>query len=70
MADKIHITLVRSPITCIPKHRRTLKALGLKKIGDTVVHEDTETIRGMAKKVYYLLKIEESKGKQAAQGEV
>ncbi|HSW35081.1 MAG TPA: 50S ribosomal protein L30 [Candidatus Limnocylindrales bacterium] len=61
MDKKISITLVRSPLSCLPKHRRTVRALGLKKIGQTVEHDDTPVIRGMAGKVFYLLKVEEGK---------
>jgi large subunit ribosomal protein L30 len=61
MAKKIQITLVRSPLTCKPKHRRTVTALGLKKIGQTVIHEDNDVIRGMANTVNYLINVEESK---------
>ena len=32
MADKLKVTLVKSPIGCVPKHRRTVEALGLKKV--------------------------------------
>lgn len=32
MADKLKVTLVKSPIGCVPKHRRTVEALGLKKL--------------------------------------
>ena len=32
MADKLKVTLVKSPIGCVPKHRRTVEALGLKKM--------------------------------------
>ncbi len=60
MAKKIQITLVRSPLACKPKHRRTVKALGLKKIGETVIHDNTAVIRGMADSISYLLNIEES----------
>lgn len=61
MAKKIKITLVRSPLSCKPRHRRTVRALGLRKIGQTVVHEDTDPIRGMANTIHYLVDIEESK---------
>ena len=36
MADKLKVTLVKSPIGCVPKHRRTVEALGLKKVNKTV----------------------------------
>lgn len=61
MAKKLLITLVKSPLARKPKHRRTVKALGLKKIGQTVEHNDTPEIRGMANSVSYLLNVEESK---------
>jgi len=61
MAKKILITLVRSPLTRKPKHRRTVRALGLRKVGQTVVHEDNAVIRGMTNTVNYLVNVEESK---------
>ncbi len=61
MAKKLLITLVKSPLARNPKHRRTVKALGLKKIGQTVEHKNTPAIRGMADSVGYLLNVEESK---------
>jgi large subunit ribosomal protein L30 len=61
MAKKISITLVRSPLSCLPKHRRTVRALGLKKIGQTVLHDDTDPIRGMVHTINYLVNVEESK---------
>jgi len=61
MAKKIEITLLRSPVSCKPKHRRTVRALGLRRIGQSVIHEDTAAIRGMANKINYLVNIEETK---------
>jgi large subunit ribosomal protein L30 len=61
MAKKISITLVRSPLSCLPKHRRTVRALGLKKIGQTVLHDDTDPIRGMVHTINYLVNVGESK---------
>ncbi len=61
MAKKLQITLVRSALSRNPKHRRTVRALGLKKIGDTVIHDDTDVIRGMAGAVDYLVEVIESK---------
>jgi large subunit ribosomal protein L30 len=56
---KLSITLVRSPLTCKPSHRRTVRALGLRKIGQTVIHDATEPIRGMANTINYLVNVEE-----------
>ncbi len=61
MAKKLKITLVRSPLSRKQNHRRTVRALGLKKIGETVVHNDTDVIRGMAKTVDYLIDVVETK---------
>ena len=60
MSKKLSIELVRSPVACRPSHRRTLQALGLKKIGQTVEHKDVPTIRGMVNKVHYLVRVEEN----------
>ena len=59
MADTLKITLVKSPIGCIPKHRRTVEALGLKKVGKTVELPNNAATKGMVKQVEYLLKVEE-----------
>ncbi|MBB6624984.1 50S ribosomal protein L30 [Clostridium gasigenes] len=56
---KIKITLVKSLIGRKKNHIATANALGLKKIGKTIEHEDSPQIKGMIKKVDYLLKIEE-----------
>ena len=56
---KIKVTLVKSLIGRKKDHIATAHALGLKKIGKTVVHEETPQIRGMINKVDYLLKVEE-----------
>ncbi|KXS55755.1 MAG: 50S ribosomal protein L30 [Candidatus Adiutrix intracellularis] len=59
MDKEIKITQVRSTIGRGPRHRRTVKALGLKRLGYTVVQKDSLAIRGMINSVGYLLKIEE-----------
>ena len=60
MADKkLRITLVKSPISAVPKHRRTVEALGLKKLNKTVVLPDNAATRGMIKQVQHLVKVEE-----------
>ncbi len=57
---KLRIELVKSPIGFKYDQRRTVKALGLKKMHSVVVHEDTPQIRGMIFKISHLLKVEES----------
>lgn len=59
MTARLEITQTKSAIGRKPDHRGTLRALGLKRIGHTVVHEDTPVIRGMVKKVAYLLEVRE-----------
>ena len=59
MADTIKVTLVKSPIGCIPKHRRTVEALGLTKMHRTVELPNNAATQGMIKQVEYLLKVEE-----------
>ena len=60
MADKLKVTLVKSPIGCVPKHRRTVEALGLKKVNKTVELPDSAAVRGMVNQVSYLVKVEEA----------
>ena len=61
MADKkIKVTLVKSPIGAIPKHRATIKALGLKKLGSTNELPDNDAVRGMVRHVCHLVKVEEA----------
>ena len=57
MTTYLEITQVKSAIGRKPDHRGTLRALGLKRIRHTVVHEDTPVIRGMVNKVAYLLEV-------------
>ncbi len=57
---KLSIKLVKSPIRCQAKHRVTVESLGLRKMNQIVVHEDTPAIRGMINKVSYLLQVEET----------
>ena len=60
MADKLKVTLVKSPIGFVPKHRRTVEALGLKKVNKTVELPDNAAVRGMVNQVSYLVKVEEA----------
>jgi large subunit ribosomal protein L30 len=62
MAKKkqIKVTLVRSPSGFQPKHRETVRGLGLKRMHQTVVLEDTPSVRGMVNKVNYMVQVEEA----------
>lgn len=55
----IKIKLIKSPIGRPFTHKRTVEALGLKKIGQIVEHEDSPSIRGMIHKIDYMLEVEE-----------
>lgn len=59
MAKTLKITLVKSPIGAIPKHKKTVEALGLRKLHQTVEQADNEAIRGMIWHVKHLVKVEE-----------
>jgi|TARA_B100001971_G_scaffold2397_1_gene1935 large subunit ribosomal protein L30 len=56
----LKITQIRSKIGYKPKARATLEALGLRKIRQTVELPDIPSVRGMIKKIEYLLKVEKS----------
>ncbi|MFD1067344.1 50S ribosomal protein L30 [Oceanobacillus locisalsi] len=59
MSKKLEITLTRSVIGGTDVQRKTVEALGLKKIRQSVVREDTPAIRGMVNKVSHLLTVKE-----------
>ena len=59
MADTLKVTLVKSPIGAVPKHRRTVEALGLRKLNKTVEMPDNAAVRGMIQQVRHLVKVEE-----------
>jgi large subunit ribosomal protein L30 len=56
MAD-LEITQIRSGVGTPPDHRGTLRALGLKRMHQTVIQRDDPVIRGMVRKVSYLLEV-------------
>lgn len=60
MADKLKITLVKSPIGAIPKQRATVKALGLTKMHKTVELPNNDAVKGMIAHVSHLVKVEEA----------
>lgn len=59
MAGKIRVTQIKSVIGCPKDQKATVRALGLKRINDTVEQENTDVIRGMVFKVKHLVKVEE-----------
>lgn len=59
MAMNLRITLKKSIIGAIPKHKKTVEALGLRKIHQVVEKQDNVQMRGMIKQVKHLLEVEE-----------
>ncbi|MGI8650974.1 MAG: 50S ribosomal protein L30 [Rubrobacter sp.] len=58
----LRVTQTKSIIDSKEKHRRTVRALGLRRIRDSRVHQDTPQIRGMVHKVRHLVSVEEVNG--------
>jgi large subunit ribosomal protein L30 len=58
--EQVKVTQVKSSIGIIPKHRQTLRALGLRKIGHSRIHQVNKVISGMIDKVKYLVKVEKA----------
>jgi len=57
---KIKITWTKSAIGYAKDQKATIKAMGLRRLKDTVIKEDNPTIRGMVHKVRHLVKVEEN----------
>ncbi|MCH8993830.1 MAG: 50S ribosomal protein L30 [Chloroflexi bacterium] len=57
---KVRITLVRSSARRRFDQKQTVRALGLRKLGHTVEHSDSPTLRGMIHKVQHLITVEEA----------
>ncbi len=56
----LKVTLVKSPIGAVPKHRATLLAMGLKKLNKSVVLPDNDATKGQIQQVRHLVKVEEA----------
>ncbi len=56
---KLRVRLVRSPIGYSEKQKRTVRALGLRRVNQIVEHVDNETVRGMVAKIPHLVRVEE-----------
>jgi large subunit ribosomal protein L30 len=64
MADRLRVTLRKSPISYTAQARGTVRALGLRRIGQTVEVPDTPVMRGMARAVSFLVTLEELSGNE------
>lgn len=56
---KLKITLIKSPISSLQKHIDTVKALGLNKVGQSVIKEDNPCVRGQIFRVKHMVTVEE-----------
>lgn len=56
---KLRITYVKSSIGYSERHKATIRTLGLRKLNQSVVHDDTPVVRGMLAKVNHLVRVEE-----------
>ncbi|GAB4575865.1 MAG: 50S ribosomal protein L30 [Anaerolineae bacterium] len=65
-AKKLKITLVKSPIGYNERQKRTVRALGLRKMDQSVLQEDTPAVRGMIDKVQHLVSVEEVENDETA----
>lgn len=61
----IRVRLARSPLGSKPRHRRTIAALGLRRVGSSVQHAATPDILGMVEQVSYLLTVEPVTGEES-----
>lgn len=59
---QIKITLVKSTIACLDNQKKTVEALGLKRVRDSKIFKDNDAIRGMVFKVKHLVEVTEVKG--------
>ena len=59
MAEKLKITLVRSTIGAIPKHRKTVESMGLRKLNKSIILPDNAATRGQIRQIQHLVKVEE-----------
>jgi large subunit ribosomal protein L30 len=60
VAKKLKVTLVKSLIGLSPKQEGTVRALGLRRIRQTVEHDDSPTVRGMIDAVSFCLEVQEA----------
>ena len=60
MAEKtLKVTLVKSPIGAVPKHKATVEAMGLRKLNKTIELPDNAATRGQIQQIRHLVKVEE-----------
>ncbi len=62
MANKLKITWVRSGIKTQRQHKATIRALGLRRLNETIVKDDSVQVRGMVRAVDFMVRVEEVQG--------
>lgn len=62
MANKLKITWVRSGIAAQQQHKATIRALGLRRLNETIVKDDSVQVRGMVRAVDFMVRVEEVQG--------
>lgn len=62
MSTKLRITQYRSAISRLTSQKETIRSLGIRRLHQTVEHDDTPQIRGMINAVSHLVRVEEVKG--------
>ena len=60
LAVKLKVSLVKSSLFAVPKHKKTVEAMGLRKLNKTVELPDNAATRGMIQQVQHLVKVEEA----------
>jgi large subunit ribosomal protein L30 len=65
MPGKLRVTLIKSPVSHTKRTIGTMHALGLRRIGQSVVIDDTPELRGMTRAIRFLLRTEPAEGAQA-----
>ncbi|MEJ5222949.1 MAG: 50S ribosomal protein L30 [Anaerolineales bacterium] len=58
-SKKLRVTLIKSPIGYTEVQKRTVRALGLRRMNQTVEHTDSPALRGMLQSIVHMIKIEE-----------
>ena len=56
---KLKITLVKSTIGAVPKHKKTVQSMGLRKLNKSIVLPDNDATRGQIQQIRHLIKVEE-----------
>ena len=64
-AKKLKVTLVRSLIGLSPRQEATARALGFRRIRQTIIHDDNPAIRGMISRVVHCVQVREADGHEA-----